>query len=49
MGENGTSWNCFYLEEDKLTIPANVFIRHYWTPSFQELGDRALKAAELLG
>jgi len=23
-------------------IPANVFIRHYWTPSFDELKDRTL-------
>ena len=29
-------------------IPANVFIRHYWTPSFQELGGRALRVVDLL-
>ena len=25
-------------------IPPSIFIRHYWSPSFEELGDRTLKA-----
>ena len=29
-------------------IPANVFIRHYWTPSFDELKDRTLVALKEL-
>ncbi len=29
-------------------IPPNVFIRHYWSPSFKELRDRTLKAIDLL-
>jgi len=29
-------------------IPANVFIRHYWTPSFNELKDRSLEAVKPL-
>jgi hypothetical protein len=29
-------------------IPASIFIRHYWSPSFSELKDRTLKAIELL-
>ena len=29
-------------------IPGNVFIRHYWTPSFKELRSRTLKAVSLL-
>jgi len=27
-------------------IPANIVIRHYWTPSFEELKDRTLVALE---
>jgi len=29
-------------------IPPNIFIRHYWSPSFKELRDRTLKAVSLL-
>jgi len=29
-------------------IPPNIFIRHYWSPSFKELRDRALNAISLL-
>jgi len=29
-------------------IPPNIFIRHYWSPSFKELRDRTLKAVILL-
>ena len=29
-------------------VPANVFIRRYWTFSFQELRDRTLKAVNQL-
>ena len=29
-------------------IPANVFIRHYWTPSLRELRSRTLKAISFL-
>jgi intergrase/recombinase len=29
-------------------IPPNIFIRHYWSPSFKELRDRTLKAIRLL-
>ncbi|MFW9794062.1 MAG: integrase [Candidatus Thorarchaeota archaeon] len=29
-------------------IPANVFIRHYWTPSLRDLRDRKLRAARTL-
>ena len=29
-------------------IPPNIFIRHYWSPSFTELRDRTLKAVDLL-
>ncbi|MCK4434647.1 hypothetical protein KAU92_04080 [Candidatus Bathyarchaeota archaeon] len=25
-------------------IPVKIFIRHYWSPSLKELGDRTLKA-----
>jgi intergrase/recombinase len=33
-------------EQDLLCgrIPASIFIRHYWSPSFKELRDRTLKA-----
>jgi len=29
-------------------IPPNIFIRHYWSPSFKELRDRTLEAISLL-
>ena len=29
-------------------IPPSIFIRHYWSPSFDELKDRTLKAMDLL-
>ncbi|TET64050.1 hypothetical protein E3J49_05230 [Candidatus Bathyarchaeota archaeon] len=29
-------------------IPPNIFIRHYWSPSFKELRDRTLKATKQL-
>ena len=29
-------------------IPPNIFIRHYWSPSFKELRNRTLKAIKLL-
>lgn len=29
-------------------IPPSIFIRHYWSPSFKELRDRALKAINML-
>ena len=29
-------------------IPANIFIRHYWSPSFEELRDRTLKNVSFL-
>jgi len=29
-------------------IPPNIFIRHYWSPSFKELRDRTLKSIEQL-
>lgn len=29
-------------------IPPNIFIRHYWSPSFKELRNRTLKALESL-
>jgi len=29
-------------------IPPNIFIRHYWSPSFKELRDRTIEAISLL-
>jgi intergrase/recombinase len=29
-------------------IPPSIFIRHYWSPSFDELKERTLKAVETL-
>jgi len=29
-------------------IPPNIFIRHYWSPSFKEMRDRVLKSIEQL-
>ena len=29
-------------------IPPNIFIRHYWSPSFKELRDRTLNTIDLL-